>query len=66
MTATTPLPFLTLRQAADELGLSPSTLRTQIAAGSLRATKAGRDWLVAPREVARYREHHLGVRRARR
>jgi excisionase family DNA binding protein len=46
---------VTLREAAELLGLDPATLRQQIARGSLRAEKRGRDWHVTPREVERYR-----------
>ena len=46
--------MLTLAEAAARLGVAPSTLRHQIANGKLKATKPGRDWLVAEREVARY------------
>lgn len=46
---------MTLRDAAAILGVTPATLRQQIANGKLRATKQGRDWHVTPREVERYR-----------
>lgn len=46
---------MTLIQAADALGVSASTLRTQIKLGVLKAQKVGRDWHVTPAEVARYR-----------
>ena len=45
---------MTLREAADVLGVTPDTLRQRIAAGTLRATKRGRDWWVTPTEVERY------------
>jgi len=45
---------MTLREAADMLGVDPATLRQQIAKGKLKARKMGRDWFVTPREVARY------------
>jgi excisionase family DNA binding protein len=44
--------------AATLLGLAPTTLRHQIKNGKLRATKVGRDWLLAPDEVERYRLEH--------
>ena len=47
---------LTLIQAAELLGLSPSTLRVQIRKGKLHADKIGRDWHVSAKEVARYRK----------
>jgi excisionase family DNA binding protein len=46
---------MTLSEAATLLGLRPDTLRQQIANGSLKARKVGRDWHVTPREVERYR-----------
>ena len=55
---------MTLPEAAQSLGLSPATLRQQIANGKLRAVKVGRDWTVSPREVERYRNESLGKRRA--
>jgi excisionase family DNA binding protein len=45
---------LTLRQAAERLKLSPETLRLQVRAGKLRATLAGKTYLVTATEVARY------------
>jgi excisionase family DNA binding protein len=50
---------VTLTEAAQSLRLSPATLRQQIAAGKLRATKWGRDWMVEPEEIERYRREHL-------
>jgi len=50
---------LTLPEAAAILGVTPATLRQQIAAGKLKARKIGRDWHVTPREVERYRTEHL-------
>ncbi len=52
--------ILTLAQAAEQLGLAPSTLRRQIHNGALRATLIGKTWTVSPREVQRYRTEHLG------
>jgi excisionase family DNA binding protein len=49
---------MTLREAADRLGIVPATLRQQIANGKLKASKRGRDWWVTDREVERYRESH--------
>lgn len=53
---------MTLNEAAEVLGLAPSTLRHQIRNGALRATKHGRDWWVEPKEVKRYQEQSLGRR----
>jgi len=49
---------MTLADAARVLGVTPATLRQQIAAGKLRATKRGRDWWVTPRAVDDYRANH--------
>jgi excisionase family DNA binding protein len=49
---------MTLKEAAERLGLTPDTLRQQIAAGKLRARKVGRDWTVQPKEVEKYRKEH--------
>jgi excisionase family DNA binding protein len=51
---------LTLKQAAARLGLSPGTLRLQVRSGSLRATMAGKTYLVTGREVARYEREVKG------
>jgi excisionase family DNA binding protein len=53
---------MTLAQAAAALGLDASTLRRQIARGSLRARKVGPVWTVTRPEVERYRAAHLGRR----
>jgi len=47
---------LTLREAADQLGVNPATLRQQVNKGKLKATKRGRDWFVQPAELRRYDE----------
>lgn len=51
---------MTLAQAAALLGLSPSTLRRQIANGRLRGRLVGKTWTVHEREVERYRVTSLG------
>ena len=51
---------MTLNEAAALLGVTPATLRQQIAHKRLHATKRGRDWWVTPREVERYRAASLG------
>lgn len=53
---------MTLNEAAEMLGLDPSTLRHQIRLGAFKAEKRGRDWWVQPREVKRYQEQSLGRR----
>ena len=45
---------MTLNEAAAALGVTAATLRQQIARGSLKARKIGRDWSVTPAEVKRY------------
>jgi excisionase family DNA binding protein len=51
---------MTLIAAAALLGVTPATLRQQIANGRLRAKKIGRDWQVTTREVERYRREVAG------
>ena len=51
---------LTLSEAAEELGLSATTLRHQVQAGRLRARLVGKTYVVARREVERYRAEQLG------
>lgn len=51
---------VTLKEAATILGVTPDTLRQQIAAGRLKASKRGRDWWVTTREVDRYRSERRG------
>lgn len=59
---------MNLREAAEYIeaetgrGVLPSTLRTQVYNGKLRATKKGRDYFVTPREVRRYIEQSAGRR----
>jgi len=45
---------MTVTEAAQLLGLSPATLRRQIANGRIRARKLGRDWDIPEEEVRRY------------
>ena len=49
----------TIPQAAELLGVSPQTLRFQARVGKLRAVKIGREWVVTPNEVERYRRENL-------
>lgn len=42
------------------LGLTPATVRAQIAKGRIRARKAGRDWDIEEGEVLRYRATSRG------
>lgn len=62
---------MTLREAAEELGVTAGSLRVQIHNGRLRARKVGPIWTIDRRELARYRRDSLGqpgpkVRRKRR
>ena len=50
---------MTLKQAAEALGLDPSGLRHQIKNGKLKAEKRGRDWWLTKGEVERYRRDNL-------
>jgi hypothetical protein len=55
--------WLTLAQAAEELGVQAGTLRVQANAGRLHARKVGHLWVVSPGELERYRAQSLGQRR---
>lgn len=46
---------MTTTEAAQRLGLSPKTIQTQIQRGVIKARKVGRDWVIDPAEVERYR-----------
>jgi excisionase family DNA binding protein len=52
--------MMTLNQAAEALGVTPATLRQQIAAGRLTASKIGPLWVVEELEVDRYRRESQG------
>ena len=49
---------MTLKEAADRLGVTPDNLRGAIKRGALRAEKHGRDWWVTDAEVERYRREN--------
>lgn len=49
---------MTLTEAAERLGLAPSTLRVQLRNGKLRGVKRGRDWWITAGEVERYAAEH--------
>jgi excisionase family DNA binding protein len=51
---------MTTAEAAESLGIAPTTVRRQIEQGRIAARKVGRDWWVTPREVERYRAESLG------
>ena len=46
---------LTTAEAAAVLGIKPVTVRAHIAHGRLVATKQGRDYLIAPGELERFK-----------
>ena len=50
---------MTITEAAQALGLKPSTLRRQRQLGKLKAYRMGSEWFVQPAEVARYAAEHL-------
>lgn len=56
---------LTLAEAGDHLGLSPSTLRNQALKGKLKTRLVGKTRVVTEREVERYRAENAGKRRKR-
>jgi excisionase family DNA binding protein len=47
--------MLTVPEAARALGLTTQTIRTRIARGHMTAVKYGRDWLLTPAEVERWK-----------
>jgi len=49
---------MTISEAAGSLGVTPATLRQQVANHKLRAEKRGRDWWVTAAEVERYRREN--------
>jgi len=51
---------LTTTEAGARLGLDPITIRRQIGAGKLAATKRGRDWFITERALADYEREHKG------
>jgi excisionase family DNA binding protein len=46
--------MMTLAQAAEVVGLTPRRLRALISAGTLRATKYGKTYVVTERELRRF------------
>lgn len=47
--------MLTTKEAAARLGLEPIAVRKAITRGKMAAVKHGRDWLITPEEVERYK-----------
>ena len=56
-----PYELMTLREAAERCGLSPTTLRVLIRNGRLNAVKRGRDWFT----TVAYLEAYLASRNNR-
>lgn len=52
--------MLTVNDAAERLGLSPTTVRQQILAGKIAAKKIGPIWFVDAHSLRTYRRHSLG------
>lgn len=52
--------LITLKEAADRLGVQPVTLRMAIRRGKMHGHKYGRDWLVEESEVAWYEMRSRG------
>jgi hypothetical protein len=51
---------ISLAEAAEQLGLAQVTLRSQAAAGRIRAKLVGKTWITTRGEVERYRREVLG------
>lgn len=47
--------MLTCRQAADRMGCDPSWIRSLARTGRIEAVRSGRDWLIDPQALDRYR-----------
>jgi hypothetical protein len=52
--------IISLADAAQDLGIDPSGLRAQAAAGRLQARLVGKTWITTRQEVERYRRDRLG------
>jgi excisionase family DNA binding protein len=50
----------TTTTAAVELGVTPGRVRAMIAAGRLKAIRAGRDWLIEPKALVAVRQRKPG------
>ena len=49
-----PNPYLSLKEAGELIGISPTTLRHQITRGVLPGKKVGRNWVVHHRDLFKY------------
>jgi hypothetical protein len=52
--------IISLADAAEDLGIDPSGLRAQAAAGRIEAKLVGKTWITTRQEVERYRAERLG------
>jgi excisionase family DNA binding protein len=52
--------LFTTATAAAELGVTPGRVRAMITSGRLRATLAGRDWLIASKALEAVRDRKPG------
>ncbi len=54
--------YMTVKQAAEQLGLSMARVRFLVVHGQLPGVKLGRDWLLTPEGVRAWgaAEHHAG------
>jgi excisionase family DNA binding protein len=52
--------LFTTNTAAAELGVTAGRVRAMIAAGRLKATRTGRDWLVTPKALDAVRDRRPG------
>jgi len=52
--------LLTTTTAASELGITSGRVRAMIAAGRLKAIRAGRDWLIEAKALAGVRDRKTG------
>lgn len=54
--------FYTVAEAAEQLGLSPRTIRAQIHNGALDAVMVGRSLIIPERKIKEYDERRKGPR----
>lgn len=47
--------FLTSAMVAEKLGYTPDHVRRLILRGKIKAEKAGHDWIVLPKDIARFK-----------
>src|SRR5438445_64986 len=58
--------FMTLKHAAELLGVQPSTMRRMAARGTLQTRRFGKEWLTTPAWLEEYRAKRRGPGRPRR